>query len=96
LVYSYCQASGRDDVLPERTMMLLQQLELFCFCCHEGGRDPVAPSENQGPGGTHLRQPCGKVERKETLDGKEDDAAERGMCLGFVTLVKGALFICTY
>jgi hypothetical protein len=32
--------------------------------------------ENQGQEGTHLRQPCGKVGRKETLDGKEDDAAE--------------------
>jgi hypothetical protein len=76
--------------------MLLQQRELFCFFCHEGGRDLVAPSGNQGPGGTHLRQPCGKVGRKETLDGKEDDAAERAMCLVFVTLVKGALFISTY
>jgi hypothetical protein len=33
---------------------------------------------------------------RKTLDGKEDDAAERGMCLGFVTLIKGALFISTY
>jgi hypothetical protein len=96
LVYSYCQAGGQDNVLPERTTMLLQQLELFCFCCHEGSRDPVAPSENQGPDGTHLRQPCGKVGRKETQDGKKYDAVERGKCLGFVTLIKGALFISTY
>jgi hypothetical protein len=36
------------------------------------------------------------VGRKETLDGKEDDVVERGMCLGLVTLIKGALFISTY
>jgi hypothetical protein len=73
LVYSYCQAGGRDAVLPERMTMLLQQLELFCFCCHEGSRDPVALTENQGQDGNHLRQPCRKV---GTLDGREDDAAE--------------------
>jgi hypothetical protein len=33
---------------------------------------------------------------EKTLGGKEDDAMERGMCLGFVTLIKGALFISTY
>jgi hypothetical protein len=76
LVYSYYQAGGRDDDSPERTMMILQQLELSCFCCHGDGRDPAAPSENQGQDRTHLHQPCGKVGRKETLDGKEDDAAE--------------------
>jgi hypothetical protein len=64
--------------------MLLQQLELFCFCCHEGGRDTMASSENQGQDGTHLRQPCGKVGRKETLDGKEDDAAEEECVYGLL------------
>jgi hypothetical protein len=56
--------------------MILQQLELSCFCCHEGGHDPAVPSESQGSGENHLHQPCGKVGRKETLDGKEDNAAE--------------------
>jgi hypothetical protein len=75
LVYSYYQAGGRGDASPERTTMILQKLDLSCFCCHGGGCDPAAPSESQGIDGTHLHQPYGKVERK-TLDGKEDDAAE--------------------
>jgi hypothetical protein len=62
--------AGADDDDPTTA-------ELSCFYCHGGGRDPTAPSENQGQGGTHLHQPCGKVGRKETLDGKEDDAAEK-------------------
>jgi hypothetical protein len=57
-------------------MMILQQLELSCFCCHGGGRDPAAPTENQGQDMTHLRQPCRKMGRKETLDGKEDNVVE--------------------
>jgi hypothetical protein len=60
----------------ERTTRILQRLELSYFCCHEGGRDPAAPSGSQGSNGTHLYQPCRKVGRKETLDEKEDDAAE--------------------
>jgi hypothetical protein len=76
LVYSCYQAGGRDDASPERTTMILQQLELFCFCFHEGGHDPAAPSESQGSYENHLHQPCGKVGRIETLDEKEDDAAE--------------------
>jgi hypothetical protein len=83
LAYSYYQVGGRDDASPERMTMILQQLELSCFCCHGGGRDPAAPSEGQGLNGTHLRQPYGKVGRK-TLDGKEDDAAEEESGLGFL------------
>jgi hypothetical protein len=75
LVYSCYQVGGRDSASPEQTTMILQQQELSCFCCHGGGRDPVAPSKGQGLDGTHLHQPYGKVGRK-TLDGKEDDAAE--------------------
>jgi hypothetical protein len=56
--------------------MILQQLELFCFCFHEGSHDLAAPSESQGSDENHLHQPCEKVGRIETLDEKEDDAAE--------------------
>jgi hypothetical protein len=76
LVYSYYRLDDRDDASPERTMRILQQLELSCFSCHEGGHDPAAPSGSQGLDGTHLHQPYGKVGRKGTLDETEDDAAE--------------------
>jgi hypothetical protein len=74
-VYSYYRP-GQDDASPERTTRVLQQLELSCFYCHESGCDPAAPSGSQGPDGTHLHQPCGKVGRKGTLDETEDDAME--------------------
>jgi hypothetical protein len=57
-------------------MKILQQLVLSCSCCHEDGRDHAAPSGRQGSDGTHLHQPWKQVGRKETLDEKEDDAAE--------------------
>jgi hypothetical protein len=61
--------AGADDDDPTAARVVL-------FLLPRGGRDPAAPTESQGQDGTHLRQPCGKVGRKETLDGKEDDAAE--------------------
>jgi hypothetical protein len=60
----------------EQTTKILQQLMLSYFCCHEGGRDPAAPSGSQGSDRTHLHQPWRQVGRKETLDEEEDDAAE--------------------
>jgi hypothetical protein len=53
-------------------MKILQRLVLSYSCCHEDGRDHVAPSGHRGSDGTHLHQPW----RKETLDEEEDDAAE--------------------
>jgi hypothetical protein len=50
--------------------MIPQQLELFCFCFHEGSHDPTVPSESQGSDENHLHQPCGKMGRIETLDEK--------------------------
>jgi hypothetical protein len=38
------------------------------FLLHEGGLDLAAPPESQGSNENHLRQPCGKVRRLETLD----------------------------
>jgi hypothetical protein len=76
LVYSYYRPDGQDAASLERTTRVLQQLELSYFCCHKGGHDPAAPSGSQGSDGIHLHQPCGKVGRKETLDEKEDGAAE--------------------
>jgi hypothetical protein len=69
---------------------VLQQRMLSYSCCHEGGRDPAAPSGSRGLDETHLRQPWRQVGRRETLDEEEDDAAEEEIYLGFFTLVKGA------
>jgi hypothetical protein len=77
----------------ERTTEILQQLVLSYSCCHEGSRNPAAPSGSQGSDGTHLHQPWRQVGRKETLDEEEDDAAEEEICLGFLPSPKGALFI---
>jgi hypothetical protein len=57
-------------------MKIMQQLMLSCSCCHEDGRDHAALSGRRGSDGTHLHQPWRQVGRKETLDEKEDDAAE--------------------
>jgi hypothetical protein len=76
LVYFYYRPGGRDAASLERRKRILQQLELSYSCCHEGDHDHAAPSWSQGSDGSHLHQPCGKVGRKETLDEKEDDAAE--------------------
>jgi hypothetical protein len=76
LVYSYSRPGGRDAASLERMMKILQHLVLSYSCCHEGGRDPAAPSGSRGSDGTHLHQPWRQVGRKETLDEEEDDVAE--------------------
>jgi hypothetical protein len=75
---------------------ILQQLVLSYSYCHEGGRDPAAPSGSRGSDGTHLHQPWRQVGRKETLGEEEDDAAEEETCLGFLPSPKDALFISTH
>jgi hypothetical protein len=59
-VYSYYQAGDRDDVSPERPMMILRRPEWCCSCSyfHEGDPDLAAPPESQGSVENHLRQPC--------------------------------------
>jgi hypothetical protein len=76
LVYSYYRPVGQDAASLEQTMRILQELELSYSCYHEGDHDPAASSGSQGSDGSHLHQPCRKMGRKETLDDKEDDAAE--------------------
>jgi hypothetical protein len=65
-------------------MMILQQLELFCSCFHEGGHDPTVPSENLGSAENHLHPPCGKMWRIETLDGKRRRCGGGEIYLGFL------------
>jgi hypothetical protein len=77
-------------------MKVLQQWVLSYSCCHEGGRDPAAPSGSRDSDETHLRQPWRQAGRKEILDEEEDDAAEEEICLGFLPLPKGAIFISTH
>jgi hypothetical protein len=60
-------------------MTILLQPELFYFCFREGGPDPAAPPESQGSDENHLRQPCGKVGRLETLDEKRRRCGEGGI-----------------
>jgi hypothetical protein len=96
LVYSCYQAGGWDDASPERPTTILQQLELFCFCFHEGGHDPAAPLESQGSDENHLHQPCGKVGRIETLEEKNKTMRRRRNLIRLFTRTKDALFISTY
>jgi hypothetical protein len=77
LVYSYYRPDGRDAASLERTTRILRQLELSYSCCHEGGHNPAVPSGSQGSDRIHLHQPYRKVGRKEILDEKEDDTAEK-------------------